>query len=241
MTGNNKNFDLKSIDPKLIIVLLAVIALAMYMKISNPYKQYSSKDYWYSASLADVVSIPEEALLPNNKHGSVLLWAAMAVDDPAILAALVARGQNVNEAEIDMGGTPLSAAATYTDNPLIIDELIRLGAEVDKVVGSNNKTPLIIAAELNPNADIAARLIHHGADINYRDLTGRTALEQAMRFDNTAVVALLEKQRDDNIDDEASDDRSGSFGDSASTSTRNNTDDSSANENNNGGTVGNGG
>jgi len=183
---------MNAVNPKLIIVLFVVIALAAYVKISNPHKKFSTEDYWSSATLEDVYSIPDEVLLPGNKNGSVLMWASMVTEKPEIISALVKRGADVNEADIIFSGTPLSAAAASSSYPEIIDELIKLGAEINKVVGSNDKTPLIIASELNSNSEIIERLIYHGADINYKDLTGRTALEQAIRIENTSVVPVLE-------------------------------------------------
>jgi len=185
---------MKSTAPKLLIVLIAVIIFAAYIKISNPNKKYSTEDYWLSATLEDVRQIPEEAILPGNKNGSVLMWAAMVTKDPHIISALVSRGSDINESDIIFSGTPLSAAAGYSSTPVIIDELISNGAAIDKVVGSNNKTPLIIAAELNSNPGITERLVYHGADVNYKDLTGRTALEQAIRFKNNSVIEALRKQ-----------------------------------------------
>ncbi len=184
---------MKKVNPALVAVFLLVVALVVIMKISNPHKKYSRQAFWRTATVQDVHSVPKEALARGNKNGPVLMWAASATNNPDVISALVERGANVNESDVGLlSGTPLSAAAAYSDNPLIIDELIKLGAEINKVVGSNDKTPLIIAAELNKNPKILERLIEHGADIEYRDLTGRTALEQAKRFKNLEVVEFLE-------------------------------------------------
>lgn len=183
---------MKTINPKLLIALVAVIALAVFLTLSNPHKKYSRQDFWKTATVEDVNAIPQEALLPGNKNGPVLMWAATTTSDPKVIAALVARGADVNEPDAIFTGTPLSAAAGYNSSPAVIDELVRLGAEIDKVVGSNNKTPLIIAAEINPRPEIIESLIRNGANTAYRDSTGRTALEQAIRFGNTGVVKVLE-------------------------------------------------
>jgi len=183
---------MKTINPKLLIALVAVIALALFLTLSNPHKKYSRQKFWESATVEDVQTIPAAALAPGNKNGPVLMWAATTTKDPRIIAALVARGADVNEADTIFSGTPLSAAAAYNANPAVIDELVRLGAEVNKVVGSDNKTPLIIAAELNSRPEIARSLVRNGADIAYRDLTGQTAFEAAMRSGNTAVAKVLE-------------------------------------------------
>jgi ankyrin repeat protein len=184
---------MKSVNPKLLIALAGVVALAVFLKLGNPHKKYSQQDFWKSATVEDVNQVPQEALLRGNKNGPVLMWAATTTKDPRIIAALVERGADVNEPDAIFSGTPLSAAAGYSSSPAIIDELIRLGAEIDKVVGSNNKTPLIIASEINPNPKIVESLIRNGADTTYRDLTGRTALEQAIRFQNSSVIEILKE------------------------------------------------
>lgn len=182
-----------SVNPKLVIVLVLVIAFVGYLKISNPYKKYSQQAFWVSATVDDVYAIPSDALLPGNKNGPVLLWAATTTTKPEVIAALVSRGAGINEQDTGLifSGTPLSAAAGFNTNPLIIDELIKLGADIHKVVGTKDKTPLIIAAEINPESTIIERLINHGADTAYRDLTGRNALEQAVRFKNESVLDVL--------------------------------------------------
>ncbi len=183
---------LSTINPKLIALLLLVVAFAAYVKLSNPNKVYSTQAYWLNAGLAEVEAVPQEVLLPGNQNGSVLMWAAYASPDPQVIEALIARGADVNEADVVFSGTPLSAAAAGNANPAVIDVLVQHGARVDQVVGSNNKTPLIIAAELNANPQVLARLIHHGANPAYRDLTGKTALQQARQMNNQSAVALLE-------------------------------------------------
>jgi len=182
---------MKTANPKLLLALVAVIAVAVFVTLSNPHKKYSRQKFWETATVEDVQTIPQEALAPGNKNGPVLMWAATITRDPKIIAALVARGTDVNESDAIFSGTPLSAAAAYNTNPAVIDELVRLGADINKVVGSDNKTPLIIAAELNPRPEIARSLIRNGADTAYRDLTGQTALEAATRAGNAAVAKVL--------------------------------------------------
>lgn len=182
---------MKKVNPIFIGALVAAVILVVYVKINNPYREYGTKAFWVTATVEDVQRIPEEALAPGNKNGSVLMWAAMASNNPGVITALVGRGVDVNEPDVFFGGTPLSSAAGSNSNPEIITELINLGAKVNMYVGSNDKTPLIIAAELNPSPEIIEALIVGGADVNYKDLTGRTALEQALRFENRTVVDVL--------------------------------------------------
>ena len=180
---------MSSPNPKLVFALLAVLGLAVYWQVSNPHKKYSRQAYWQAATVSDVAEIPQSALLPGNRNGPVLMWAATASGDPAVIAALVERGADVNESDIGLfSGTPLSAAAGYTKNPAIIDQLVKLGADLDKPVGSQDKTPLIIAAEINTHPGIIERLIALGADTEYRDKTGKTAREQAKFFNNEVAM-----------------------------------------------------
>lgn len=182
---------MNSVNPKLIFILVAVIALFCYIEISNPYQEYSTEAFWESATVHDVYQVPEEALQPNNKNGPVLMWAASVTNNPKIIEALINRGVDVNEREIDFNGTALSAASYQNTNSDIIDELVRHGAEVNIVLGHLKKSPLLLAAEQN-NSEVTKRLLFHGADPEYRDAIGRTAFIQAVKSENKDVIAIYE-------------------------------------------------
>ncbi|GHF02360.1 ankyrin repeat domain-containing protein [Thalassotalea profundi] len=181
-----------SVNPKLIIILIAAIVLLVYVKVSNPYQEFSTEAFWESATVDDVYQIPEEALLPNNKNGPVLMWAASITSNPKIIEALILRGVDVNERDIDFNGTALSAAAYQNQHPEIIDELVSHGAEVNIILGFLKKSPLLLAAEQN-NSKVTERLLFHGADPDYQDIKGRTAYIQAVKSENVEVIALYEK------------------------------------------------
>ncbi|PKG80950.1 hypothetical protein CXF85_19465 [Colwellia sp. 75C3] len=183
---------MNSINPKLIFILVAAVALFVYVKINNPHQEYSTEKFWKSATVDDVYQIPEEALQPNNKNGPVLMWAASVTNNPKIISTLLSRGVDVNERDITFNGTALSAAAYQNTNPEIIDELVRHGAEVNIVLGVLKKSPLLLAAELN-NSKVTEQLLFHGADPDYRDALGRTAFIQAVKSDNKDVIAIYEK------------------------------------------------
>lgn len=186
---------MKRTNPVLIIIFLAVCAMGMNSFIRNgPNKKYSSQQFWKTATVEDVQTIPEVALQRGNKNGPVLMWAATATEDPAVITALVRRGADVNEPDTGaFTGTPLSAAAGYNKNPEIIDKLVSLGAKIDMPVGSNDKTPLIIAAEINPEPHIIEALIKNGASTTYQDKMGLTALKSARMIGAPAVVEVLER------------------------------------------------
>ncbi len=174
------------VSPKLLMYLFLAVGLLIYVKISNPFLKYSSEEFWESASLADVALIPEEALAEGNRNGPVLMWASSVVSDPQIITAIIERGVDVNEREVDFKGTALSAAAYQNPNVTIIDRLIEQGAEVNVVLGLREKTPLLLAAEAN-TIEVTQSLLSHGADINYRDENGNNAWEVAIRHDNKEV------------------------------------------------------
>jgi len=169
-------------------ITVTVVAFTIF---SNPMKKYSSDKYWENASVEDVADIPDEVLLPGNPNGAVLMWAASATQDPAILTALIKRGAQVNEPDSFGGGTPLTAAAGFTNNPEIIDTLIEHGANIHSKVGRNDKTALIIGAELNKNPDVIKRLVDAGSDLYYEHKLGYNALASAKRLKNHNVTAVL--------------------------------------------------
>lgn len=181
---------MQSVNPKLIIALTLVVVLAVVLKVINPNKKYSTREFWQSATMASVDEVPDDALQPGNKNGSVLMWAAMGASDPGIMEALVRRGADVNESDPVFSGTPLTGAAGYTANPEIIEELVRLGADVDKRV-NNNEDALMIAAQYNTNSGIIEKLVALGSDLYARNRQGMTALDLAKENHNKTAEETL--------------------------------------------------
>lgn len=179
-------------NPKLLLALALVIALAVFLKVSNPHKEFSTSDYWASAALADVAAVPEEALLPGNRNGPVLMWAAMQVDDPEIIRALIERGADPDESDPFFKGTPLTAAATYGRHPEILAELVKHGADVNKRVHAG-ETALLLAARYNTNPGIVAELIRLGADRSAENALGQDALDLASKEGNRNAMAELSR------------------------------------------------
>ncbi|MDR0246886.1 MAG: ankyrin repeat domain-containing protein, partial [Burkholderiales bacterium] len=141
-----------------LIALVLAIAIFGAVKITNPYKKYSTAEFWEQATVASVREVPQKALQPGNRNGGVLMWAAMGTSDIAVIRELVYRGADVNESDPQFSGTPLSAAAGYGRSPQIITELARLGGDVNKTV-NNNETPLMIAARFNHNPGFVEALV----------------------------------------------------------------------------------
>ena len=178
---------MNSINPKYIIALLAVVLIAIVIKLMNPYQELNTEAYWKSATLSSIRDIPDEALVPGNK---VLMWASSFVSDPDILTELVNRGSDINEVDPNFLGTPLSAAAVDNNNPDIIRELIRLGANIEARVSLGN-TPLMGAAIYNHNPAILEALVANGANVEERNYLGQTALQLARLSNNQSAVSFF--------------------------------------------------
>lgn len=180
-----------SVKPKYVIALMLVVVFAVALKVINPHKKYSTREFWQSATLDAVAEVPAEALKASNKNGSVLMWAAVGTSDPKIIRALVERGAQVNEADPIFSGLPITGAAGYARNPEIIRELVKLGADINKKV-NNDETALLIAAQYNTNEGIIETLVSLGADLNAKTSQGKSALDLAKDNNNkTAEMALI--------------------------------------------------
>ena len=183
---------MSNVNPIYLVALLFVVLFVAYLKISNPYREFSTSEFWQNATVHTVIEVPNEALKPGNKNGPVLMWAAIGANDPEILKALVARGAQINEADGIFKGTPLTGAAGYAKNPKMIDVLINLGADVHKTVHVG-ETALMIAAQLNKNSGIISTLRKHGADLDNKNESGKTALDIAKENKNETAIKELEQ------------------------------------------------
>lgn len=181
-----------AIKPAYILALVVVIVFAVYIKVSNPYRKYSTQEYWETTTLESVSEVPQEALKPGNRNGPVLMWAAISTSDPRIIEALVERGADINESDGIFKGTPLTGAAGYSSSTEVIDILVELGADINKKV-HNQEDALMIAARYNHNPEIIERLVYHGAKPDNRNGQKRTALDLAREEENTAAVEVLER------------------------------------------------
>ncbi|HEX5161988.1 MAG TPA: ankyrin repeat domain-containing protein [Steroidobacteraceae bacterium] len=180
------------VDPKLLVLLLVVVAIAAVVRLGNPHRKYSTREFWETATVATVAEVPQKALAPGNKNGGVLMWASMGARDPEILRALVARGADVNESDVVFAGTPMSAAAGKSEHPEMIGMLAELGADPNKRV-SNGDTPAMVASKYNRTPGIIEALAEAGADMSIRNHDGYDVLFLARAHQNDIVEQALMK------------------------------------------------
>lgn len=174
----------------LVVILILVIIYWGYDSIANANRKFSSETYWEQATLVDVMSVPDVALLPGSEYGSVLMFASSVNSNPQIIQELIKRGSDVNEVDPIFKGTPLSAAATKNSNPEIINLLVKNGAKVN-VILTQGRTPLMSAAIKNYNKGIVRALIKNGANINSKDEYGITAFDYAKKSNNSVAIREL--------------------------------------------------
>ena len=149
---------------------------------------------------ADPNTLPERAESPETRPFAIfeppppLHAAAANARDPAVIAAMVRAGADVN-ARGDWDKTPLHEAAE-NGTPVVVRALLEAGADVnarprgfDPYSGVAN-TPLHFAAR-NPDPEVAAVLLEAGADVNARGQDRTTPLHYAASNRNPALAILL--------------------------------------------------
>ena len=133
-----------------------------------------------------LVSAGADVYARNRGNYSPLHYAARDNNEPAVIAALVAAGAEVNawatgsmrryfNTEWDV--TPLHEAAR-NERPAIALALLDAGADVNAVAASG-RTPLHRAAADNTNPAVVAALLSRGAEVNAKLPGGRTPLHKA--------------------------------------------------------------
>ncbi len=150
---------------------------------------------------ADPNALPERADSPDTSPFAIsfeppppLHAAAAHARDPAVIAAMVRAGADVN-ARGDWDKTPLHEAAEK-GTPEVVRALLEAGADVnarprgfDPYSGVAN-TPLHFAAR-NPDPQVATALLEAGADVHARGQDRTTPLHFAASNRNPAVAELL--------------------------------------------------
>ena len=111
-----------------------------------------------------------------------------------VRSAVDERGADVNEAAAD-GRTPLMCAASFCVDPDVVGFLLSKGADA-RAADERGRTALHHLAELNASktaASYATALLSAGASPMITDSHGHSALSEAKRKKNAAVLAVLEK------------------------------------------------
>lgn len=110
----------------------------------------------------------------------------------------IAKGEDVNKA--DRHGWTALIWAAYYGHANVVTRLLDKGAEPDyKTPGEygamrRGSTALMVAAYYGFD-NVVSALLRHGANKNIRNTAGETALSLAVRYNFTAVAALLDPGR----------------------------------------------
>jgi ankyrin repeat protein len=107
-----------------------------------------------------------------------------------MVALLLARGARI-EVWGEDGEGPLHEAA-LGGSVEVITLLLDHGAAIDAPDRESGATPLMIAASLGRTNAVAV-LLRRGANPVLRDHAGHTALDRALKAENSEVVKLLQK------------------------------------------------
>ena len=118
-------------------------------------------------------------------HGTPLHAAAGHNENPAVTAALLEAGANVNAQSEDVVGTPLHQAARLNPNPAVARLLIEAGGDVNAWGMTYvsccwlryRQTPLHLAAQTNPAVFLL--LLDAGADPTTVDQLDKTPMDYA--------------------------------------------------------------
>lgn len=134
----------------------------------------------------------EEANLRDQDGRTPLMHAVLAEDaDPAVVAALIDRGADVNARDTGQEWTALHFAAR-DQNLALVRQLLEAGAEVDPVDVFGN-TPLWRAVmEAGSDSTVIRLLLSHGADPGRKNRHGILPLDVARASGRQDLVQLME-------------------------------------------------
>jgi ankyrin repeat protein len=109
----------------------------------------------------------------------------------AVVRILLRAGADPNQASTDESAQSPLMQASARGFVQIVDELISAGANINYAIPNNGFTSLMIAA-IQGFVDVVRSLLAAGADPRTAKHDGLTALDLALRFNHTAIAALLE-------------------------------------------------
>lgn len=108
----------------------------------------------------------------------------------AVIKRLLEAGADVNKVT-DGGNTPLQEAALQ-GNLDIVNLLLAANAEVN-YKNEYSETALMVASLKNGNPTVVETLIAAGADVFATDIDGSSALDLAVKYENSGVAEVLRR------------------------------------------------
>jgi len=127
-----------------------------------------------------------------NQQGGQYSWSALFVaaqnNFPRIVCILLAGGADINLGNYQ-GTTPLYIAC-YSSNLDVVKLLVRARGINLNQCKEGGPSPLHIASHKG-QADVVSVLLAAGSDVHLKSNTSFTALDAAIHFKHTAVIALL--------------------------------------------------
>jgi hypothetical protein len=136
-----------------------------------------------------------------NKGGGTALMSAAGSDNLAMAKLLLSKGANVNAATTFAGTvkfgpislihlTPLMFAAPH-GSPQMIKTLLDAGANVNDTDVRGMTALMLAVGSDTQDLEVVKLLIEAKADVNARSAVGETALDWALKFNNSAVLHAL--------------------------------------------------
>jgi ankyrin repeat protein len=122
---------------------------------------------WNSATVPDVlqhIASGQDVNAEADFGETMLMQAAQATTNPAIIDVLVAHGAKVESRNRICNYTVLMEAVTKNPNVAVTEALLRHGAKVE-ARDEGGYTVLMLAAGRNPNPDVIEALIRKGGDV----------------------------------------------------------------------------
>lgn len=120
-------------------------------------------------------------------HGVVTGHGHLVDDDLKIVKFLVDNGANV-EAKAQGGITPLH----ITPYPEIVELLVKNGANLE-ATDNQGRTAIIFYAEDSNGPAALIKALELGANVNHRDKKGRSALDMAIKREESEKISILKK------------------------------------------------
>ena len=187
--------------PRILHCLTGILFLPVNAAIADDC-DFGSPDFFESATVASIEDCIQSGQDVNSKgfQGTTALhWTARLNTNPAVIAALLKAGADINSRDEIFNRTPLYDAVSFNSEPAVISVLLEAGADVNDQ-DERGVTPLHLAAQNNTEPAVISVLLEAGADISSQDNSGETPLHAAAYNNSEPAVisALLEAGADIN-------------------------------------------